>query len=77
MSELNLKNVIKVLYGDKAMMNGEDIKKCVLHEQTLNEYFDQIDKKYEKNVNFDDFFNMIKNTCKLKEKDEGKTKAKK
>ena len=50
MSESNLKNVIKVLYGDKAMMNGEDIKKCVLHEQTLNEYFDQIDKKYEKNV---------------------------
>ena len=61
-------------------MSGEDIKKCVLHdlvvhEQTLNEYFDQIDMKYE--VNFDDFFNMIKNTCKLKEKDEGKTRAKK
>ena len=61
-------------------MSGEDNKKCVLHdlvvhEQTLNEYFDQIDMKYE--VNFDDFFNMIKNTCKLKEKDEGKTRAKK
>ena len=33
--------------------------------------------KYEENVNFDDFVNMIKNNCKLKEKDEGKAKAKK
>ena len=82
MSETNLKNVFNVLCSDKAMMSGEDIKKCVLHdsvvhEQTLNEYFDQIDMKYEKNVTFYDFFNMIKNTCKLKEKDEGKTRAKK
>ena len=82
MSESNLKNVFNVLFGDKAMMNGEYIRKSVLHdsvvhEQTLNEYFDQIDMKYEKNVTFDDFCNMIKNTCKLKEKEEGKTKAKK
>ena len=61
-------------------MNGEDIKKFVfhdsaVHEQTLNEYFDQIGMKYEENVNFDDFVNMIKNNCKLKEKDEGKAKA--
>ena len=63
-------------------MNWEDIKKSVLHdsvvhEQTLNEYFDQIDMKYEKNLTFDDLINMLKNTCKLKEKDEGKTRAKK
>ena len=82
MSESNLKNVFHTICGDKAMMSWEDIKKSVLHdsvvhEQTLNEYFDQIYMKYEKNVTFYDFFNMIKNTCKLKEKDEGKTKAKK
>ena len=47
-----------------------------VHEQTLNEYFDRIGMKYEENVNFDDFVNMIKNNCKLKEKDEGKAKAK-
>ena len=33
--------------------------------------------KYEENVNLDDFFNMNKNNCKLKEKEEGKTRAKK
>ena len=33
--------------------------------------------KYEKNVTFDDFFNMIKNTSKLKEKYEGKKRTKK
>ena len=82
MSESNLKNVFNALCGDKDMMSGEDIKKCVfhdsvVHEQTLNEYFDQIDMKYEKNVTLDVFFNMIKNTCKLKEKDEGKTRVKK
>ena len=81
MSESNLKNVFHAICGDKDIMSGEDIKKfvfhdSVVHEQTLNEYFDQIGMKYEENVNFDDFFNMIKNNCKLKEKDEGKAKAK-
>ena len=81
MSESNLKNVFHTICGDKVIMSGEDIKKFVfhdsaVHEQTLNEYFDQI-VKYEENVNFDDFVNMIKNNCKLKEKDEGKAKTKK
>ena len=32
---------------------------------------------YEENVNLCDFFNMIKNNYKLREKDEGKAKVKK
>ena len=76
MSESNLKNVFHTICGDKVIMSGEDIKKFVfhdsaVHEQTLNEYFDRIGMKYEENVNFDDFVNMINNKCKLKEKDKG------
>ena len=82
MSESNLKNVFYTICGDKVIMSGEDIKKFVfhdsaVHEQILNEYFDGIGMKYEENVNFNDFVNLIKNNCKLKEKDEGKTKTKK
>ena len=63
-------------------MSGEDITKFVfhdsaVHEQTLYSYIELIGMKYEENVNFDDFINMIKNNCKLKEKYEGKAKAKK
>ena len=82
MSESNFKNIFHTISGDKVIMSGEDIKKFMfhdsaVHEQTLNEYFDRIGMKYEENVNFDDSVNMIKNNCKLKEKDEGKTKTKK
>ena len=42
----------------------------------MNEYFDGIGMKYEENVNLDDFVNMIKNNCKLKEEDEGKARQK-
>ena len=81
-SESNLKNVFHVIFDDKDIMSREDIKKfvfhdSVVHEQTLNEYFDQIGMKYEENAYFDNFFNMIKNNCKLKEEDEGKAKVKK
>ena len=46
----------------------EDIKKFAFHDsvaykQTLNEYFDKTGMKFEKNVAFDDFFNMIINNC--------------
>ena len=82
MSESNLKNVFHAICGDKDIMTGEDIKKFVfhdsiVHEQTLNEYFEQIGMKIEDNVNFEDFFNMIKNNTKLKEKEDTKIKYKK
>ena len=82
MSESNLKNVFHAICGDKDIMTGEDIKKFVfhdsiVHEQNLNEYFEQIGKKIEDNINFEDFFNMIKNNTKLKEKEEAKPKSKK
>ena len=81
MSESNLKNVFHVVCGDKDTMTGEDIKKfvfhdSVVHEQTLNEYFDQLGMKLEDKITFDDFSNMIKNNCKLKEKDEVKINKK-
>jgi serine/threonine protein kinase len=81
MSESNLKNVFHVVCGDKDTMTGEDIKKfvfhdSVVHEQTLNEYFDQLGMKLEDKITFDEFFNMIKNNCKLKEKDEVKINKK-
>ena len=77
MSEANLKNVFHVVCGDKEVMTGEDIKKfvfhdSVVHEQTLNEYFGQLGMKLEDNITFNDFFNMIKNNCKLKEQDANK-----
>jgi len=88
MSEPNLKNVFHSICGDKEIMTGEDIKRfvfhdSVVHEQTLNEYFDQIGMKLEDSIKFDDFFNMIKNNTKFggkekeKEKDEGRIKHKK
>ena len=82
MSESNLKHVFHAICGDKDIMTGEDIKKFVfhdsiVHEQTLNKYFEQIGMKIENNVNFEDFFNMIKINTKLMEKVETKPKSKK
>ena len=81
MSEGNLKNVFHVVCGDKEVMTGEDIKKfvfhdSVVHEQTLNEYFAQLGMKLEDKITFYDFFNMIKNNCKLTEKDDLKVTKK-
>ena len=75
MTESNLKNVFNSICGDKETMSGEDMKKFIFHdsvinEQTLNEYFDQLGMKIEDNITFDDFFNMIKNNCKLGGKEE-------
>ena len=41
----HIENVYHAICGDKDIMSGEDIKKfvfhdSVVHEQTLNEYFD-------------------------------------
>ena len=84
MSESNLKNVFHGICGDKEIMTGEDIKKfvfhdSVVHEQTLNEYFDQIGMKIEDSITFDEFSDMIKNNTKLKggkEKEKAKEEEK-
>jgi calcium-dependent protein kinase len=73
MNESNLKNVFHSICGDRDIMTGEDVKKFVfhdaeVHEQTLNEYFDQIGIKIDDHISFDDFYSMIKNNTKYKEK---------
>ncbi len=70
MTESNLKNVFHTICGDRDIMTGEDIKKfvfhdAVVHEQTLNEYFDQIGMKIEDKITFDDFFKMIKDNTQF------------
>ena len=69
-NEANLKNVFNVICGDKDFMNGQDIKNFVFHdaivqEETLKEYFDSFGMKFEDNIGFDEFYNMIKNNQKL------------
>jgi calcium-dependent protein kinase len=79
MNESNLKNVFHAICGDREIMTGEDIKKfvfhdAIVHEHTLNEYFDQIGMKIEDTLTFDDFYNMIKNNTKYKDENKGKYK---
>ena len=77
MTESNLNNVFHTICGEKEIMTGEDIKKFVfhdslVHEQTLNEFFEQVGIKLEDKINFEEFCNMIKNNCKLGGKEEKK-----
>jgi calcium-dependent protein kinase len=77
MNESNLHNVFHAICLDREIMTGEDIKKFVfhdstIHEQTLNEFLDQVGIKLEDKVTFDEFSNMIKNNCKLGGKGERK-----
>ena len=82
MTESNLKNVYLLICGDRDIMTGEDIKNFVfhdsiVHEETLNQYFAQIGIKIEDKITFDEFYNMIKNNCKLGGKEEVKAHKKK
>ena len=75
MNESNLKNVFHAICGDRDIMTGQDIKRFVfqdslIHEKTLNDFFDQIGIKIDDNITFEDFSDCIKNNCKIKGKEE-------
>ena len=75
MTEENLKNVFVTICGDKDFMTAEDMKKfvfqdSVVHEQTLNDYYNQLGINAEDKVSFEDFSKMIKNNCKFGGKEE-------
>ena len=82
LSESNLKNVFHAICGDKDSMSGEDVKKFIFHdakvnEQALKEYFDSFGMKYEDNVKFEDFYDMIRKNKKLGHKKKKKKKMSK
>ena len=82
LSESNLKNVFHAICGDKESMSGEDVKKFIFHdakinEQTLKEYFDSFGMKYEDNIKFEDFYDMIRKNKKLGSKKKKKKKMSK
>ena len=82
LSEANLKNVFLSISGDKDFITGEDIKKFIFHdavvnEKALQEYFDSFGMKYESNIKFDDFYDMIKKNKKLNLKKKKSNKGKK
>ena len=82
LSEANLKNVFLSISGDKDFITGEDIKKFIFHdavvnEKALKEYFDSFGMKYESNIKFDDFYDMIKKNKKLNLKKKKSSKGKK
>ena len=75
MSDSNLKNVFHIICGEKEIMTGQDIKRFVfhdslIHESTLNEFFDQIGIKIDDNITFDEFSDSLKNNTKIKVKEE-------
>ena len=71
MSDSNLKNVFHIICGEREIMTGQDIKRFVfhdslIHEQTLNEFFEEIGIKIDDNITFDEFSDSLKNNTKIK-----------
>ena len=76
LTEENLKNAFLAISGgeEKEFISGNDIKKFIFHdtniqEQTFNDYLGQFGMKIDDKINFEQFYDMIKNDIKLKEKE--------
>ena len=81
LTEENLKNTFLALSGgeEKEFITGNDIKKFIFHdsniqEQIFNEYLEQFGMKIDDKINFEQFYNMIKNDTKLNEKEKENNK---
>ena len=77
LTEENLKNTFLALSGgeEKEFINGEDIKKFIFHdsniqEQKFIEYLEQFGMKKDDKINFEQFYDIIKNEKKLNEKND-------
>ena len=81
LTEENLKNTFLALSGgeEKEFITANDIKKFIFHdsniqEQIFNEYLEQFGMKIDDKINFEQFYNMIKNDTKLNEKEKENNK---
>ena len=81
LTEENLKNTFLALSGgeEKEFITGNDIKKFIFHdsniqEQIFNEYLEQFGMKIDDKINFEQFYNMIKNDTKLNENEKENNK---
>lgn len=66
LSENNVKGVFLTISGGKDEITQSDIKKFIFHDSKINdtilkEYFEQFGMKEEDKINFNDFYDMIKN----------------
>ena len=79
LTEENLKNTFLALSGgeEKEFITANDIKKFIFHdsniqEQIFSEYLEQFGMKIDDKINFEQFYDMIKNDTKLNEKENDK-----
>ena len=79
LTEENLKNTFLALSGgeEKEFITANDIKKFIFHdsniqEKIFNEYLEQFGMKIDDKINFEQFYDMIKNDTKLNEKENDK-----
>ena len=76
LTEENLKNTFLALSAgeEKEFITGNDIKKFIFHDSTIqeqifNDYLKQFGMKIDDKINFEQFYDMIKNDTKLNEKE--------
>jgi calcium-dependent protein kinase len=75
LTEENLRNTFLAISGgeEKEFINKDDIKKFIfrdsnIHEQIFNEYLEQFGMQKDDKINFDQFYDIIKNDKKLNNK---------
>ena len=74
LTEENIKNTFLTLTGgeEKEFINGDDIKKFIFHDvdiqdEILNEYLEQFGMKKDDKINFEQFYDFLKNDKKFNE----------
>ena len=75
LTEENLRNTFLAISGreEKEFINKDDIKKFIfrdsnIHKQIFNEYLEQFGMQKDDKINFDQFYDIIKNDKKLNNK---------